>query len=91
MIGDCRDDAINVLVVEKFSITPSDGEIRPDNLSRQNVSAVVEISRGRTDNPRKLDGLGEQPGSLHANADHSEADLVTCSDRSLRGKKWLGG
>src|SRR3989475_320468 len=77
VIGNRRDDAVDVLVLEERLIAARDGQVRPDDLAGQRVPTVVEVSGRRTFDARQLYGLRERPVPLHAVSDHSEADPVT--------------
>ena len=76
VIGNRRHDAVDLLVVQECLIAARDGEVRSNDLPRQGVSAVVEVTRGSTFDARQFDGCAQQPGPLHADADHAEADPV---------------
>src|SRR5258708_36576536 len=54
------------------------------NFIGEGVAAVVEISGGDAFNAGKCDGIGEQGGALHANADYAETETVACGDRGFQ-------
>ena len=49
------------------------------------MAAVVEIGGGYAFDAGELDGVGEQAGALHADADDAEADGVAGRDVGIAG------
>src|ERR1700682_2342747 len=90
VVGNCRDDAVDVLVVEKILVAAGDGKMRAPDSARQDVSPIVEIGRARALNSREPDGRPQQTGSLHAYANHPEAHPVAWGSRSRSRLKMLG-
>ena len=76
VIGHGRHDAVDVLVVEQLLIAARDGEIGPHDLARQRVPTVVQVAGGGAFDAGQLDGLGQEPVPLHADADHAEPHPV---------------
>src|SRR5882724_7989431 len=86
MIGDGGDEAVDLLVVEKILITARGGDFFADNFLGERVAAVVEIASRDAFDTRQLDGVAEQTGALHANADDAEANTIARS-RHLPGQR----
>ena len=92
-VGDRGDDAVDVFVVEEFLVVAGDGEIGfVGDFAGQRVAAVVQIGCGYAFDAGELDGVGEQAGALHADADDAEADAVIragvgCGVQTIVGEK----
>ena len=76
MIGDGGDEAVNFFVVEEIFVAARGGDFLADNFLSESVAAVVEVASGDALDARQLDGVVEQSGTLHADADDAEAETV---------------
>ena len=95
VVGNGRDDAVDVLVVEQSAVLTRRGQIGPHDLLGERVAAVVQVGRGGAGHARQLDRGAEQTRALHADTDHTEAHGVArsdaaklerlCSERDARG------
>ncbi len=91
MVGHSGDDAIDVRARQQLLIAPGNGESGVvGDLAGERVAAVPEIGGADTLDAGKRDGIAQQVGTLHADADHAEADAVTGRRGPRRGERGLG-
>src|SRR5712664_2608066 len=76
MIGDGGDQAVDFLVIEEIFVAARGGDFFADNFLGERVASVVEIASGDAFDAGKLDGVLEQAGTLHSDADDAEAQAV---------------
>ena len=76
VVGHRGHDAVDALVVQELLIAAGGAELVARDLPGQGVAAVVEVAGGRALHAGNRDRGREQPRTLHAHADHSEADAV---------------
>ena len=81
MIGNGGDEAVDFFVIEELFVAAGRGDFLADNFLGERVAAVVEIASGDAFDARQLDGIGEQAGALHADADNAEAQAVAWCGR----------
>ena len=86
MVGNGGDDAVDLLVVEKFLIAARGGNFRADDFLRERVAAVVKVGGRDALDTGQLDGIGKQAGALHADADDAEAHAIA-RRRGLQGQR----
>jgi hypothetical protein len=85
VVGNGGQNAVDVLVVEEFVISPRDRQIRfVGDFARESVPAVVEVGGGDTLDSGQLDGIGQNAGAFHADADDAEAQAIAGSDARIR-------
>ncbi len=85
MVGDSRDEAVDFFVIEELFVAAGGRNCLANNFLGERVAAVVEIASGNAFDARQLDGIGEQAGALHADADDAEAQAVAwCSRLQLQ-------
>ena len=77
MIGDCRDNGVDVLVIEQIAITTGHREVGSHDFARQGMSPVIEISGARALDAGDLDRCPEESRTLHADADDAESHGIT--------------
>ena len=80
MVGNGGNEAVDFLVVEKFFVAARGGNFLADDFLSEQMAAVVEVGGGDAFDAGKLDGVFEQAGALHADADDAEADAVARRD-----------
>ena len=86
MIGDGGDQAVDFLVIEEIFVAARGGDFFADNFLGESMAAVVEIASGDAFDAGKLDGVVEQAGALHADADNAEAQTIARRGR-LQGQR----
>ena len=86
MVRDGGDDAVDVFAVEEFLIMAGNRKAGiVGDFASEEVAAVVEIGSSDARDARQRNGVSEQAGALHADADHAEANAVAGS-YGLRGR-----
>ena len=86
VVGNGGDDAVDVLAIEEFLIFAGDGEIGlAGDFAGELMTAIPEIGGADALDAGKRGGGGEEAGTLHADADDSEAHLV--ARRNVRGTR----
>src|SRR5205814_9842998 len=95
VIGDGRDDAVDVLVVEQLTVAACHGEVGPHDFTRERVTAIVEVGGGGAFDTGKLNGRRQQAAALHAPSHHAKAHAIARRDtaylESFGGKGSAGG
>src|ERR1700682_1720118 len=77
MVGDGRNQAVNLLIVEKLFVTARNWEVRlARDFAREGMAAVIQVASGDALRAGKLHGRIEQSGTLHSDADDSETQPV---------------
>ncbi len=77
VIGNGGDDAVDILAVEQFLIAARGGQVGiAGDLAGQRVAAVVEIGGAHALDAGHGDGVRQQAGALHADADDAEANAI---------------
>src|SRR5260370_40645255 len=84
--GDGGDEAVDFLVVEEIFVAARGGDFFADNFPRKSVAAVIEVASGDAFDAGELDGVVEQTGALHADADDAEAQSIARRGR-LQGQR----
>jgi len=80
VVGDGGDEAVDFLVIEEIFVAAGGEESLADNFACKGVAAVVEVASGDAFDAGELDGVAEQAGALHADADDAEAETVAGGD-----------
>src|SRR6266568_1289803 len=85
------DDAIDFLVVEEFLIAARRRNFRAGDFLGEGVAPVVEIGGSDALDARQLNGVREEAGTLHADADDAEAYAVARRDGARRQRNlfWI--
>src|SRR5438876_160767 len=76
VIGNGGDDAVDLLVVEKFLIAARGDDFVAGDFFRKRVAAVPEIGGGDAFDAGELHGIRQQARALHADADDAETHAV---------------
>jgi hypothetical protein len=86
MIGNGGEDAVDVFIVEEFFVLAGGEEtwLRGD-FTGEEVAFVVEVGCGDTFDAGKCDGIGEDAGTFHADADDAEAKAIGRRNVSREG------
>jgi len=80
VIGNGGDDAVDLLVVEQFFVTPRRSDFSAGNLLRESVAAIVEVARGHAFHAWKSYSRGEQAAALHTHANDAKTNAVARRD-----------
>src|SRR6267143_3099689 len=76
VIRHSRDNAVDFPVVQKFLVASCCRDAGTDDFLGQAMSAVIKVTRSNAFDSRQLNGISEQIGTLHANADNAESYAV---------------
>ena len=86
VIGNRGEDAVDVLVVEEIFVAARDHQVGlAGDFAGQQVAAVVQIGRGDAFDAGQREGIGEDAGAFHADADDAEAQAVAGRNGGVRG------
>ena len=91
MIGHRGDNAIDVRARQQILIAPGNGQAGiVGDLAGERVAAVPEVGGAGAFDAGQRDGIAQQVGPLHADADHAEANAVTGRRRPRRAGRGRG-
>ena len=76
MIGNGGDEAVDFFVIQEILVAACGGDFLADNFLGESVAAVVEVASGNAFDAGQLNGIAEQAGTLHADADDAETETV---------------
>src|SRR2546425_50687 len=83
-------DAIDVLVGKQLLVATRDRQIRPHDLARERVAAIVEVGGASAFDAGQLYRRRQQTAALHAHSDHPEPHAIARRDAArlegFRGK-----
>src|SRR2546426_632641 len=80
VIGNGGHDAVDVLVAQQLLVAARDWEIRPHDLTRERVTAIVEVGGASAFDAGQLNGRRQQTAALHAHSDHPEPHAIARSN-----------
>ena len=76
MVGDGGDKAVDFFVIEEILVAARGGDFLADNFLGESVATVVKVASGDAFDAGQLNGIAEQAGTLHADADDAETETV---------------
>jgi hypothetical protein len=86
MIGDGGQDAVDFFVVKEIFVAARDVETGfGGDFAGEEMAAVVKICGGDAFDAREGEGVGEDAGTFHADADDAESETVAGRDRGVGG------
>src|SRR5437870_10267847 len=85
VIRHSRDNAVDFPVVQKFLVASCCRDAGTDDFLGQAMSAVIKVTRSSAFDSRQLNGISEQIGTLHANADNAESYAVAGRHLQIAG------
>src|SRR5713226_2923825 len=90
VVGNGNDDGVDCFVVEQLFVSSRCLDRFSDNLSRQFVTAIVEIAGSRALYTGKLNRSCQQSGAFHADSYNPEATSVTGASHPRQSDHRIG-